>query len=265
MLECVVNVSEGRTGPRLDAVVRAAKATGDLLDVHADAHHNRSVLTVVGEVAPRAIAVAVLEHLDLRRHTGAHPRLGSLDVVPFVALDGIAWRASDAADRFTTWLGETLGIPAFRYGPGHPSLPDVRRSAFATRAPVAGPAGPHPTAGATAVGSRPALVAYNLWLTEPDLTRARAVARAVRRPGLRALGLRVGDRVQVSMNLTEPGVLGPAVAYDLVADLVGLAGAELVGLLPMAVLDAVPHERWEALDVSPDRTIEARLAALGAR
>lgn len=253
-----MNVSEGRRGAAIDAIVAAA---GDeLLDLHVDVHHHRSVLTIVGEAAPRAVAAAAVTHLDLRRHTGAHPRLGAVDVVPFVALDGDDDTAA-AADGFSTWLGEHLGVPAFRYGGEHPGLPEVRRGAFTTLGPSAGPAGPHPTAGATAVGARPVLVAYNVWLAEPDLARARAVARAVRGTALRALGLRVGDRVQVSMNLVDPEAVGPAEAHDAVSALVAVAGAELVGLVPRAVLEAVPADRWEQLDLSPDRTIEARLAA----
>lgn len=261
VLECVVNVSEGRPGAALDAMVAAAG--GDLLDVHVDPHHHRSVLTLVGEDAPRAVARVAVARLDLRRHTGAHPRTGALDVVPFVALDEPPAAAEAAADRFAAWLGEELGVPAFRYGGDGPTLPEVRRCAFRTLAPDAGPGAPHPTAGATAVGVRPALVAFNVWLATPDVALARAVARSVRGPAVRALGLAVGDRAQVSMNLVDPAVVGPAAAFDAVAARAPVAGAELVGLVPGAVLAAVPEERWEALDLSADRTIEARLARRG--
>lgn len=265
MLTCVVNVSEGRRGPTLDAI--AAAAEDELLDLHADPHHHRSVLTLVGERAPRLVAGAALARLDLRRHTGAHPRLGAVDVVPFVAVDADddEGTADTAADRFATWLAGDLGVPAFRYGRAHPSLPAIRRDAFATVHPWAGPGLPHPTAGATAVGSRAVLVAYNIWLRSPDLARARAVARQVRGPRLRALGVRVGDRVQVSMNLVDPLALGPADAHDAIADLVDVDGAELVGLVPEAVLRAVPADRWQQLDLAPDRTIEARLAVRSRR
>jgi glutamate formiminotransferase len=110
------------------------------------------------------------------------------------------------------------------------------------------------------VGARPPLVAYNVWLVEPDLALARRIAAAVRGPHLRALGLAVGRRVQVSMNLIAPGVLGPAAAYDLVAAQAPVAGAELVGLVPQDVLLAIAPERWDELDLGPDRTIEARMA-----
>ncbi|MDP1819080.1 MAG: hypothetical protein Q8K58_04200, partial [Acidimicrobiales bacterium] len=115
---------------------------------------------------------------------------------------------------------------------------------------------------------RPLLVAYNVWLAEPDLDVARAVAREVRQPAVRALGLAVGDRAQVSMNLVDPGLVGPGAAYDLVADAaraagVGVGGAELVGLVPEEVLLREPAQRWDELDLASGRTIEARLAARG--
>jgi len=118
----------------------------------------------------------------------------------------------------------------------------------------------HPTAGAMAVGARPVLVAWNLWLAEPDLARARRVAAGMRGPAVRALGLAVGARVQVSCNLVDPLVVGPAAVWDRVEPEIALAGAELVGLVPAAVLAAVPEARWAQLDLAADRTIEARLA-----
>ena len=260
MLECIVNVSEGRDIRVLDALGAAGGA--DLLDRHVDPHHHRTVLTTVGEGAARRIARAAVELIDLRAHDGVHPRLGALDVVPFVALDGsTAADARAARDRFTAWIGEALGVPAFRYGEDGdlPTLPEVRRRAFVDLEPDAGPAAAHPTAGAVAVGARPPLVAYNLWLAEPDLDRARAVASAVRGDGIRALGLAVGDRVQVSMNLVDPFRVGPGEAYDRVAAEVPVAGAELVGLVPRRVLEAVAPSRWADLDLAEDRTIEARL------
>ena len=261
-LTCVVNLSEGRRRAELDAI--AGAAGDDLLDVHVDPHHHRAVLTLVGERAPQAVASAALDRLDLRRHTGAHPRLGVVDVVPFVDLDASGSLAVPAADRFATWMGEELAVPTFRYG-ADLSLPTLRRGAFSSLFsslhPWAGPAAPHPTAGATAVGARGPLVAYNVWLADPDAGRARAVAARVRGPALRALGMRVGDRVQVSMNLVDPTALGPAQAYDAVASLVPTAGAELVGLVPEAVLHAVPSDRWELLGLSPAATMEARLDA----
>lgn len=257
MLECVVNISEGRDVAVIEAIAEAAGA--DLLDIHRDPDHHRSVLTLVGEEAPRAITRAAIAAIDLRAHAGVHPRIGAVDVVPFVPLEGSTMADALAArDAFAAWAAAELEVPCFGYGPER-SLPDVRRGAFTALAPDTGPPRPHPTAGAIAVGARPVLVAYNVWLAEPDLAAARAAAAAVRGPHLRALGLPVGDRVQVSMNLIAPDIVGPATAADLVAEHVALAGGELVGLLPAAVLHAVAPERWAFLDLREDATIEARL------
>lgn len=266
VLECVINISEGRDQ---DLITRLAAAAGQaLLDVHTDEHHNRSVLTLVGEDAPRAVTRAAVAALDLGRHEGVHPRIGVVDVVPFVPLAGDDVATAVAArDRFATWAADELGVPTFLYGPER-SLPEVRRGAFTTLRPDHGPATPHPTAGAIAVGARPLLVAYNLWLAAPDVALARRLAAAVRGPSVRALGLAVGDRAQVSLNLIEPATTGPAAVFDLVdrdARTSGnrVVGAELVGLLPEAVLRAVDEERWGQLDLAVERTIEARLAAAG--
>ena len=257
-----MNVSEGRRAGILE--VLAAAVAGCLLDVHSDPHHNRSVFTLGGdgvEDAARALAAEAVARLDLREHEGVHPRIGVVDVVPFVPLGATPLSDAVAArDRFAAWAGATLGVPCFLYGPNR-SLPDVRRGAFREVASDTGPAEPHPSAGGCAVGAREVLVAYNVWLAEPDVVSARAIAAAVRGPGIRALGLQVGDRVQVSMNLIAPHELGPAEAYDAVASRAAVQGAELVGLLPEAVLAAVPRPRWAELDLSDERTIEARLAS----
>jgi glutamate formiminotransferase / 5-formyltetrahydrofolate cyclo-ligase len=262
VLECVVNVSEGREPAVLDALAAAAGA--DLLDLHSDPHHHRSVLTLVGEEAVRAVADVALERVDLGRHHGVHPRLGAVDVVPFVPLGrSDAAEARAAQQRFMDWWS-ARGVPCFRYGEDRP-LPEVRRRAFRQMLPDAGPSAPHPTAGATAVGVRPVLVAYNVWLIgEGALAIAKAIAREIRRPALRAIGLAVGEEAQVSMNLVDPVHLGPAAAYDLVAQRVDgsaieVRRAELVGLVPAPVLDAVPRHRWSELDLAPERTIESRL------
>ncbi|MEA2901352.1 MAG: glutamate formiminotransferase / 5-formyltetrahydrofolate cyclo-ligase [Actinomycetota bacterium] len=266
MLECVVNVSEGRD-PVVIALLVAAGGRC-LLDVHSDAHHHRSVLTLAGpgeavEAAAWAVTAEAVARLDLRSHVGVHPRLGVVDVVPFVPLEGSTIDVAVAArDRFLAWAADELGLPGFAYGPPpERSLPEVRRSAFAGLAPSAGPPRPHPTAGAVCVGARPVLVAYNVWLAEGvGVDEARRVAAAVRRPGVvRALGLDVGGRAQVSMNLIAPSAVGPAEAFDAVRALVAVDGAELVGLLPAAVLEAVAPARWGELDLARSRTIEARL------
>ena len=265
MLECVINVSEGRR-PEVVAAV-AAPAGRHLLDLHRDADHHRSVLTLAGpdvEEAAFAVVAAAVEHIDLRRHVGAHPRLGAADVVPFVPLDGSSDRdARDARDRLVARVAAELGVPCFRYGPER-SLPDIRRRAFADLAPDAGPHRPHPSAGATCVGARPVLVAYNLWLSSPaTIEQARRIAADLRSPTVRALGLVIGDWVQVSCNLIDPIRTRPDEVFDSVARRAPVARAELVGLVPAVVLDAVPGWRRPALDLSPAATIEARLQEAG--
>lgn len=261
MLECVINISEGRDRAAVERIGRAAGP--ELLDVHTDPDHHRSVLTVVGLAAAQAVAAATVLSLDLRRHTGVHPRIGVLDVVPFVPLGPTTLDDAVAArDATARWLADELGVPCFVYGPER-SLPEVRRRAFVDLAPDVGPPAPHPTAGACAVGARPVLVAYNLWLAEPDLARARALAGDLRGPAVRALGLAVGDEVQVSMNLVDPLVVGPAEVYDRVAAQAPIARAELVGLVPEAVLHAIAPDRWAQLDLAAERTIEWRARAHG--
>lgn len=261
MLECVVNISEGRELSVVEVIGRAAGR--ELLDVHTDPDHNRSVLTVVGEQAARAVAIATVLSIDLSIHDGAHPRIGALDVVPFVPLGASTMADAVAArDRFAAWLGDELDVPCFLYGPER-TLPEIRRGAFETLVPDVGPISPHPTAGACAVGARGVLVAYNLWLHRPDLDLARRVAKELRGPAVRTLGLEVGDGVQVSVNLVDPMQVGPADVYDEVASQADIARAELVGLMPRAVLDRIDPSRWALLDLGPDRTIEGRLEARG--
>lgn len=261
VLECVINISEGRDLAAIDAI--GATAGPHLLDVHTDPDHHRSVLTVVGEPAARAVAAATIDTLDLRDHDGVHPRIGVLDVVPFVPLGTATMAQARAArDRFSTWLGDERGVPCFRYGPER-SLPEVRREAWRTLRPDTGPDVADPRTGAVAVGVRPLLVAYNLWLADPDLDLARRLARELRGPAVRTLGLQVGDQVQVSMNLIDPLRVGPADVYDAVATQAAVARAELVGLVPDQVLRRIDAPRWATLDLDEDRTIEARLRARG--
>lgn len=263
MLECVVNVSEGRNGALLD---RWCNDLGrDCLDLHTDADHNRAVFTLVGEDAPRRLARLAVSELDLGSHTGVHPRLGVVDVVPFVPLHGSTMADACAArDRFAAWAADELDLPCFLYGPRDGgavrSLPEIRRAAWKAMEPDVGPGEPHGSAGAACVGAREPLVAYNVWLADADLATARAVAGRVRSEHVRTLGLQVGRFTQVSMNLIAPHVVGPAQAYDAVADLAPVSRAELVGLLPAAVLADIPRARWNQLDLATERTIEWRLA-----
>jgi glutamate formiminotransferase len=266
VLECVVNISEGR---RPDVVAAIAGAGGEaLIDVHSDVGHHRSVLTLAGprvEDAARGVAIETVRLLDIGAHHGAHPRIGVLDVVPFVPLPGTASVMADAVaarDRFARWAADELGLPCFLYGPER-SLPEIRGRAFASLTPDTGPAAPHPTAGAAAVGARSVLVAYNLWLAGSDLTTAREAAAAIRSSEVRALGMDVGGAVQVSCNLVEPGRVGPEAVHDMVAALAPVARAELVGLIPAGLLAGIPPARWAELDLDPSRTIEARLDRAG--
>jgi glutamate formiminotransferase / 5-formyltetrahydrofolate cyclo-ligase len=261
VLECVVNISEGRDADVLAALDAAAGEA--LLDRHTDPDHHRSVFTLAGTDAVRALAELAVARLDLANHHGAHPRIGIVDVVPFVALEGSSVTdALSARDTYCRWSAEQLRVPCFRYGPER-SLPEIRRRAFVGLDPDAGPAVPHPTAGATAVGQRGLMVAYNLWLVDPDLGLAQRLARQLRSPEVRALGLRVGDAVQVSMNLVEPLAVGPSQVFDAVAAQAPVERAELVGLAPRSTLDPIPRHRWAELDLDDERTIEARIEAQG--
>jgi glutamate formiminotransferase len=261
-LECVVNVSEGRDETVLAAL--SASAGPALLDLHRDPHHHRTVLTLAGAPddvasAARSLATATVGLLDLRTHDGVHPRLGVLDVVPFVPYEPGHAAPSDLTaavahrDDFARWLADELGVPSFLYGPlpggRNRTLPDIRRDAFGPAAgltPDFGPARPNPRTGATAVGARRVLVAYNVWVSSLEVARL------------------VAPRVRISCNLLEPDSYGPAQLYDTVAVLAAEAGgavegAELVGLLPAVVLAAVPPARRPELGLSAEATVEFRL------
>lgn len=251
------------------------------MDLHADADHHRSVFTLIGSPAAvsgaaRALATAALALLDIRTHDGLHPRLGVVDVVPFVPLTvhpaplptSPSQAAIDARDAFAHWIGDELGVPAFLYGPlaqgAERTLPEIRRGAFRDLAPDAGPAAPHPTAGVTAVGARGPLVAYNLWVDGGSAELARSVAASLRGPGVRALAFELGSGRQVSCNLVSPQQVRPDMLYDRARPLLEAGGAsvarcELVGLLPAVVLDAIPERRWAELGLDQDATVESRL------
>jgi glutamate formiminotransferase / 5-formyltetrahydrofolate cyclo-ligase len=281
VLECVPNVSEGR---RRDVVERLAAASGrPLLDVHTDPDHNRSVFTLASAVdvevegAAVQLAEAVAREVDPSWRDGVHPRLGALDVVPFVALSGTPEARANAvrnALSFAGWLADTLDMPTFLYGDADPEerpLPRVRRDAFVRRAPDYGPAEPHPRLGATAVGARPVLVAVNCELDRNDLDLARRIAHDVRErggglQGVRALGFELASRrrAQVSLNLTDLGATGLEEACAEVAKLARAEGShlariELVGLLPRAELEQCGPSFRRRARIDDDQTIEARL------
>jgi glutamate formiminotransferase len=279
MLECVPNVAEGRDTLVLDAL--SAACGSSLLDLHVDPDHHRSVFTLAGpaacdaEAAIRRLAVSVAEHLDLATHAGVHPRVGALDVVPFVALEGTSTAdAVDAARAFAAWAAEELEVPVFLYGdvdPRYRSLPDLRRDAFTARAPDLGPLRPHPKLGAIAVGARPVLVAVNCWLDRDDVALARTIARSVRErdgglAGVRALGFRLASvgQAQVSMNLVDLDATGLQRACDTVraharAHGADVARVELVGLLPTSEYARCDDAFLEWSGISASQTIEARL------
>ena len=260
-----MNVSEGRDETTLAAL---SDAGGDcLLDVHADPYHHRSVYTLAGE--PASVEQSVLDLVsraialvDLGAHEGVHPRLGVADVIPFVPYRVPVSRALAARERVARALA-SRGVPCFFYGPER-SLPEVRKQAFTTLSPDLGPPRPHPRAGASCLGVRPVLVAYNL-VVDADLETARRLARRLRRPTVRALAFRTGEETQVSFNLIEPATTGPELVYDEVAAAVVVKRAELVGLVPADVLATVPPSRYRELDLSADRTVEARLARASSR
>ena len=283
MLECVVNVSEGR---RAEVVAVVAAACGPaLLDVHTDPDHNRSVFTLAGppeEVAQAALSLAraAIERVDLSTHVGVHPRLGAVDVVPFVPIDSDLQLAGEVARGWGERVAAELAVPVFLYGAADPaarSLPDVRRSAFRDRQPDFGPGHPHGTAGAIAVGARPVLVAINCELAaggrglDADVAMAREVARGVRErdgglSGVRALGfaLESKGRAQVSMNLTDLAATGVEAACEAVRRATAERGGEiwaveLVGLLPAAELERCSGDFLAWSSLSGERTIEARL------
>jgi glutamate formiminotransferase len=257
VLECVINVSEGRNQAILNAL--AQSCASDLLDIHSDPDHNRSVFTLVGVDAPRALARAAVAALNINDHAGVHPRIGVVDVVPFVPLiDSTMHDARVARDEFITWATTELEVPCFLYGTER-TLPDIRKTAWTTLLPDAGLHSPHSTAGAMCVGIREPLVAYNLWLEDVDLATTRRIASAVRTAEIRTLGLQVGAFTQVSVNLIQPMISGPNDIYDAVSQHVTVHHAELVGLLPASVLSAIPRARWEDLDLSVEQTIEWRL------
>jgi glutamate formiminotransferase len=271
VLASAINVSEGRDPATLELL---ADACGDLLlDLHRDADHHRSVLTMGGPAVDlltrvQSLVSVAVRTLDLDGHTGVHPRFGVVDVVPFTPVGTADLNSAiEARDRLAIWAGATLGIPCFLYGPlpdgGLRSLPEVRRGAFVALQPDTGPGRPHPSAGAMAVGARGPLVAYNLWLSGLTAVETRAVAAGIRSESLRALGLVVGRSTQVSCNLVDPERVGPAEAYDRVAAslLPGarIERAELVGLIPAAVLARTPDNRFAELGLSPRDGLEARL------
>jgi glutamate formiminotransferase len=287
-LESVPNFSEGRDRETIAAIGEALSGGVRLLDVHSDPDHNRSVFTLVGEDAALVDALVAgvgiaRERIDLRRHEGAHPRIGAADVVPVVPLRaGDMERAKDAALELARRVGDDVGIPVFLYGElgagrgpsffrrgGTEEL--ARRLKSGELAPDFGPDELDPRAGGVIVGARGPLIAFNVDLRGATLDDARAIAEVVRErdggfPGVRALGLDLpgSGRVQVSMNVEdwEASALHVILAgIDAAAAARGVevAGSELVGLMPAGAAAAAAGAmlRIEGFDAS--RLIETRL------
>jgi glutamate formiminotransferase len=297
LLEAVPNFSEGRDAATVEAIVAAMRSAGaHILDWSADADHHRSVVTIVGppetvEDAAVAAARVARDRIDLRRHRGLHPRVGALDVLPFVPLVGLTMEdARQSARRVGARLAAELGLPVYYYGaasepPGRP-LSALRRGGFETlqaawpedRQPDLLPAqwshtGAHPTAGITCVGARHLLLAWNIIVQGLDDDRARAIAREIRETnggflGVRALALRLADdRVQISMNLENVGLTAPMDVFQAIEARVLAAGAtieetEIIGMLPDELVMGAAADRLKLSPSATARLLSRRLLSL---
>ena len=295
LVEVVPNFSEGRRREVVDQIVQAMLSVPGttLLDLEMDPDHNRSVVTLVAppeaavEAAFRGIQKAA-ELIDLNQHEGQHPRIGATDVVPFVPLKGVTMEECVAlAEQLGRRVAEELRIPVYLYEeaarvPERKNLAHIRKGEFEGlreaiktdpgRKPDFGPAELHPTAGATVIGARKILIAYNVNLGTRDLSVAKQIAKRVRARGgglafVKALGFELKERglVQVSMNLVDYKKTPIYAAYELVklyADRYGVpvVGSEIVGLVPQEALVQVADFYLKLENFQPDQIIEARLA-----
>ncbi|MGH7701368.1 MAG: glutamate formimidoyltransferase [Gemmatimonadales bacterium] len=293
LVECVPNFSEGRDPAALAALRDALSGVPGvhLLDVQADASHHRSVFTFVAppdaalEAAFRAVRVA-RERIDLTRHQGEHPRMGATDVVPFVPVRDITMAACVAlARRLAERVGRELEIPVYLYAaaatrPERERLPTIRKGQFEglrgrigtdpAADPDFGPQAIHPTAGATAIGARPFLVAYNVYLDSTDVRIAKEIAKTIRTssgglPAVQAAGFQVDGRAQVSMNLLDIDRTPPAVVYAAIEREARARGAdiwksELVGLIPERAILGAGAASLKLPDPM-DHLLEARIRA----
>jgi glutamate formiminotransferase/formiminotetrahydrofolate cyclodeaminase len=296
IVECIPNFSEGRDEAKLGLIARAIASIPHVavLDLHMDGDHNRSVITFAGdpegvvEAAVRAAETAV-ELIDLNQHLGEHPRIGALDVLPFVPIRGVTMTDCVAlARRAGERIARTLRIPVYLYEaaamrPDREDLANIRRGEFESlrreieelpdRAPDFGERRVHPTAGAMAIGARPPLIAYNINLATEDLSVAKRIARAVRGSSgglqyVKALAMDLKNRrqVQVSMNLTDYELTPLFRVFEMVrreAERYGVqvAGSELVGLIPQAALNACTDFYLRFENFSEDSVLENRLQA----
>ena len=295
LVECVPNFSEGRDGEIVAAILGAVRGVpgARLLDSSSDPDHNRTVVTLAGppEAAGQAAFAAVAcaaARIDLRTHRGEHPRIGAADVVPFIPLRGMSMAdCAELARMVGRRIGEELDLPVYLYGEAAlrsdgKKLSDIRKGGFEglaaaigvdpARAPDFGPARIGP-AGATAVGARGPLIAFNVYLASADLSAARSIAARIRAssggfPALQALGMMAGGRAQVSMNLTDYTRTSLPQAYRAVraeADLLGvrIERSELIGLIPRAAAAGWDAEEVRLEKFSPERILEHRLREAG--
>ena len=284
LVESVPNFSEGRDRSVVEAIADAITTVPGaiVLDLSMDPDHNRSVITFAGrpesvlEASIRAAGKAA-ERIDLRLHTGVHPRIGAIDVLPFVPLEGTTMEdCVRLARRAAQAIWELHGIPAYLYEfaalrDDHRNLADVRRGQ--SPPDIGGPA-LHPTAGAVAVGARKFLIAFNVNLESTDLGAAREIARAIREatgglPRVKALGLTMASEgmVQVSMNLTDFEATSIDTAFDAVRELaakrgIGVRESELIGLAPAAALNEHIARRVLLRAFHPGMILESRLGTL---
>jgi glutamate formiminotransferase len=238
-----------------------AKAAGNFLaDLHADPYYDRAVFTLVGGdvVTPaKALSTAASVLCDLRTNVGVHPRLGVIDVVPFVSLNDEDSRlACSMRDSFGAWLARAHELPVFIYGNGI-SLPEVRKSAFKSLSPTYGPKRLNSRLGAAVVGCRPPLVAFNV-VIDADLPTARDLAMRLRSPMVRTLALSVGDEVQLSFNLIDPANMGPVEIVKAVERDVPVISSELVGLIPRSAVIGRSKQLLSRLGIDDSVTVEER-------
>jgi glutamate formiminotransferase len=293
LIESIPNVSEGRRADVVDRLADAVRATAGahLLDHSADPAHNRSVYTIAGEAAAVGAAVVALfdeaiASIDLRTHRGEHPRLGAVDVVPFVPLEGATMADCIAVAReLGAHVSARFSLPVYLYEeastrPERRRLEHIRRGGFEGLAarmgaedwiPDFGPRTPHPTAGATIIGARPPLIAYNINLNSDRLDVAKSIAAAVREssgglPYVKAAGFTLGHRgiVQVSMNLTNFERTPIVRVFDAVkreADRYGVSilESEIIGLVPAAALESGTESSLQLARFGPDQILENRL------
>lgn len=293
IMECVPNFSEGRDKEKIEKIVNPFRTRNGvkLLNYSNDEDHNRLVVTVVGEPEPlkeavlEAVGIAV-ELIDLTKHQGQHPRMGAVDVIPFIPIKNVtAEDADNLAKEVGKVIGEKYAVPVFLYeksatAPHRENLAKIRKGEFEGMAekihepewhPDFGPADRHPTAGTVAVGARMPLVAYNVNLNTGDLSIADAIAKKVRFLGgglrfCKAMGVELTDRgiVQVSMNLTDFTKTAVYRAHEMVRMEaarygVSVVGSEVIGLVPMQALIDCAEYYLGIENFSSEQILESRI------